>query len=79
MDRVKEHQNCIDIVDAIRHYLKRRININQNINGFGGQFPFLLQKYEHELMIIDMCINRLEERYNKVLNKISHKNEIINQ
>lgn len=70
---IDKHQTCIEILEAIQYFKIRKITTDKSLNGFAGTFPNLRQKYEHELIIYDMCIERLKQRYVKTLLMINLK------
>ena len=57
---IDKHQTCIEILEAIQYLKNRKIRKQESIDGFAGTFPNLRRKYEHELIIYDMCIERLK-------------------
>ncbi len=60
----RNHEICIDILDAIQYYENMIINISEINNGFAGTFPQIKRKNIHRIEIYDMCIIRLKQRYN---------------
>lgn len=70
---IDKHQTCIEILEAIQYFKIRKITTNKSLNGFAGTFPNLRRKYEHTIIIYDMCIERLKQRYVKTLLMINLK------
>lgn len=62
----QKHWKAIDLLEAIEYYERRKVSINENINGFAGTFPKLKAKNIHELDIMDRCINRLTKSYSNL-------------
>jgi len=56
------------ILDCI-NYAKRRIQTQKNNYKFMGAFAGQGEKIEHRIEILNAAINRLNNRYFKVLNK----------
>ena len=70
MNRIEKHQQCIDILMGIKSFQRRIITVEESINGFPGTFLELRIKYAHRIDIYIRCINRLNQRYYKLLNEI---------
>lgn len=69
-ERIKKHQDCIEILEAIQTFEMLIKSGKENIDGFAGTFPEIRRKYIHNIEIYQMCITRLQERYNKINNQI---------
>ena len=66
--RIYGHDQCVKILEAINSMHCRRACTVDNIGMARNLwFPRMLAEYEHRLVIIDMAINRLEQRYRKAL------------
>jgi hypothetical protein len=63
---IKKHERCIEILYAIKYFEERKKNRIESIDGFAGLFPELKQKYINNIDIINRCIKRLIERYNRI-------------
>ena len=70
---IDKHQTCIEILEAIQYFKIRKITTDKSLNGFAGTFQNLRRKYEHDFIIYDMCIERLKQRYVKILLMINLK------
>ena len=66
---IDQHQQLIEIVEAIQHFQMAKRHTIQSIEGFGGTFPRLRKKYIHNIDIYNRCINRLKERYSRINQK----------
>ena len=66
-DLIKQHERAIDLLETIRYAEKRRATTNESLQQFGYQFPRLRDKYSHEIEITGKAIERLWERYHKLL------------
>jgi hydroxypyruvate isomerase len=65
---ITKHEQAIAILDAIEH-LHSMIKLKKySISGFSGTFTELRKKYVHNIEIYTMCINRLQQRYDKLFN-----------
>ncbi len=67
---IEVHQTAINILETINLY-KRKINrARENSKKIFHGFFFAEQSaaWEHDIIIYKMCIDRLEQRYNKILN-----------
>ena len=71
MNRKETLELLIEIQEAIEHF-KTRIDNAEWSNGFGIglEFPNIREKNEHNIVVYGMCIGRLNERFNKQLNKL---------
>ena len=60
---IEKHYEAIKLLEAIET-MERRIGYTQEaLNGYGGQFVWLREKYTHELEIKTKVLNRLKSRY----------------
>jgi len=64
---IKQHEVCIEILEGINHFKRMIDSRKESILGFAGTFYDLRIKYTHDIEIYNMCINRLEERYYKII------------
>lgn len=62
------HRKCIAIIEAIEHFRITKRHYIEGLHSYAGQFRWLKGKYEHKIVIIDMCIERMIERYYKLIN-----------
>ena len=71
MNRKKKLELLIQIEEAIEHFEKRQEDaIWSNTFGIGLEMPIIREKNEHNIIIYDMCIGRLNKRFTKQLNKL---------
>ena len=71
MTRKEKHYEAIKIIEAIELFELRLNSVKVSLNGYGGQnYGWLKVKYEHQIIIFKMCINRLEQRYSKLITKL---------
>ena len=60
---IEKHYKAIQLLEAIET-IERRIGYTQEaLNGYGGQFVWLREKYTHELEIQQKVLKRLKSRY----------------
>jgi len=64
---IEKHQTCIEIVEAIATFETLFKSRAESIHALQNWHPDLKQKYEHDLIIYRMCIDRLKQRYLKTL------------
>ncbi len=63
---IDRHYKQIEVLEVIASAETQiRLN-NQSLSGFPGEFPTLGIKYRHHNVILQMAIERLTERYNKL-------------
>ena len=65
---IEKHQNCIEVLEGIKHFESAIRLKKESINGFPGTFPELRRKYIHNVEIYRKCIERLTKRYYALLN-----------
>jgi len=70
MNRLKQHENCIEILEAIERFERFKSDKKYSIFFHSNYFTGMKKKLRHEIEIYEMCIKRLEERYKKQLNKL---------
>ena len=70
-ETITQHEKCIEILEAIQHFQAMIQHKNDSINGFGGSFKDLRNKYTDNIDTYNRCINRLTERYNKLIIKLN--------
>ena len=63
------HKSCIQILFAIQTYETWIANLQSGIYRV-SLFPEAQAKARHDVDIYQRCIKRLEQRYNKQLNKL---------
>ena len=64
--RMEKLQILVRLEEGIQSF-KDRIEMKQDsINGYGGAFPSLRDKYTDDIHTYKLCIKRLEQRFNKV-------------
>ena len=66
-ERINRQMLGLEVLEGIEYFETRIKLTKESINGFAGTFPELNKKYEHNLIIFDMCIKRLNQRYNKIM------------
>ena len=70
-ERIEAHEKCIEVLEAIDTFENRIELAKWDIEfGFIREFPTLVKEYKHRIEIYQMCITRLQERYNKINNQI---------
>ena len=70
MNRKEKLETMLKIQEGINQF-KLLIEIQlDNLGKHGKDFSFMRKKYLHDIGIYNMCINRLEERFTKQLNKL---------
>ena len=67
MTAIEKHELAIEILEAISYVNKRIDLLKDSINGFAGKFPLWREKYEHNVEISKMMIERLKLRYNNLI------------
>ena len=71
MNRRKIIRLLLEIDIAIRYFEKRQEDaIWSNTFGIGLEIPEIRDTNEHNIVIYGMCIDRLNERFTKQLNKL---------
>lgn len=65
---IQKHENCLKILSAIIRFRQRRKQKIESINGYAGTFPKLKEKYLNDIDTINKCINKLEQRYYRLIN-----------
>ena len=64
--RMEKLQILVGLEEGIQSF-KDRIELKQDsINGHGGMFKELRDKYTDDIHTYKLCIKRLEQRFNKV-------------
>jgi hypothetical protein len=63
----KKHQQGIEILEAMETFNRRIKSTQDSLNGFGGQFEWLRKKYTHNIEIYEKCVERLYQRYMKLI------------
>jgi len=64
--RIEKLQILVGLEEGIQSF-KDRIELkHDSINGCGGMFKELRDKYTDDIHTYTMCIKRLEQRFNKV-------------
>ena len=60
---IQKHYDAIQLLEAIET-MERRIGYTMEaLNGYGGQFVWLREKYTHDLEIQENSLKRLKSRY----------------
>ena len=73
---IKNHEEGIEILEAIKTLKMRRQAHIDNINSFAGTFPELRKKYLHKANITGRAIDRLWHRYRE-RTWSAHKNVVL--
>lgn len=60
---IKKHYQSIQLLEAIETMQRRIRYTEEALNGYGGQFVWLREKYTHELDIQTRVLKRLKSRY----------------
>jgi len=76
MNPIEKHQSCIEILEGIKHFEKKKERKIESINGFAGTFPELRLKYINDIDTINRCIERLVLRYQTILQQILNSERI---
>jgi len=66
---IEKHEKAIKILESIQAFEKRKELVNDSLSGFPGTFPELARSYKNRLVTLDMCINRMQEKYVKLMGK----------
>lgn len=71
MTRLEKLETLIKIEESIQYY-ENQINelVYSNQLGAGDMFMSIRLRNTHDMEIYDMCIDRLEERFNKLANTL---------
>ena len=64
---IAKHDKSIAILEGIQHFETMIKHTNDSINGFGGSFKDLREKYTDKIDTYNRCIERLYSRYNNLL------------
>jgi hypothetical protein len=64
---IAKHEKSIAILEGIQHFKSMIKHYNDSINGFGGLFGDLREKYTDKIDTYNRCIERLYNRYNNLL------------
>jgi hypothetical protein len=67
--QIKNHETSIELLEAMQHFENLIKHKETAIKMCENSFPRLQYKYIHNIDIYNKCINRLQNRYNK-LNKL---------
>jgi len=60
---IEVHQTCTQILEGIQHF-ENMVKLTQDhIDLVKGMFPELGKRYDREMDIYKMCIERLKQRY----------------
>lgn len=66
-DLIKSHEECINVLEAIKSYEARIENAKwNNLHWFVMSFPKIIKENEHRIEIWQKCIERLKLRYDKL-------------
>ena len=60
---IEKHYQAIQLLEAIETMERRIWHTQEALNGYGGQFVWLREKYTHELEIQQKVLKRLKSRY----------------
>ena len=69
---IEKHNKAIEILEAINGFEKRKELVNDSLNGFPGTFPELAKEYKNRLVVLDMCINRMQEKHIRLMESINN-------
>lgn len=70
MNRREKIECLLEIQEAVE-YFERRIEFSQEtMDGYGGYFRELRDKYTDRIDTYERCIDRLNERFSKRLNTL---------
>jgi hypothetical protein len=64
---ITKYEKSIAILEGIQHFKTMIKHTNNSINGFGGSFRDLREKYMDKIDTYNRCIERLYNRYNNLL------------
>jgi len=66
---IEKHEKAIKVLGAINHFERTITTIENSKRMFPGFYHAeQLEKWERNIEIDKMCIDRLKQRYNKILN-----------
>jgi hypothetical protein len=60
-------EQATELVEAIQSLQNAQKYLRETLRVTNGNFPWLIERYEHQIEIKDMAIARLEQRYTKLL------------
>lgn len=70
-EAVKNHEVCIEILECIQTCDKMiKIREENIILGYLYNFPELIKRANHEITIKNMVIERLRQRYDKIIKRL---------
>lgn len=67
---IRQHERCIQVLDAIGEFKKRKERNSDNYKQVKNLLPDLAQKYYNYALIINKCIERMELLYDKEKSKL---------
>lgn len=63
---IDKHQTAIAIIEAIVYFEKLKVRYQISLDGFEGSLPHYRKRLIHRIEIIEMSINRIKERYERI-------------
>jgi len=67
MDMIEKLELLIKIKEAIQRYEQRIELAEWSLNGFSGEYYIRVEENTNDIHTFKMCIDRLNERFNKQL------------
>lgn len=67
---IQAHKKCIEVLEAIQTFDRKIVDAKYWSELYKLQFYAIKKQYQHLIEIYQMCITRLQERYNKINNQI---------
>jgi hypothetical protein len=64
---IQRHETAIKVLDAIGHFKKLKKVSIENFRITPNDFKYLRNHWRHEIEIYDMCIERMNKRYQKLM------------
>lgn len=69
-EQIAKHERCIQILDAIKRFERRKQSKIESLNGFPGTFYTLKVSLQNRIYIIELCIERLKHNYKQLVKTI---------
>ena len=69
----KQHERCMELLDAIRSFQVRKQLKREHIEGFAGTFPALRARYVNDIDTLNRCISKFEAMYYAEVSKMMKK------
>ena len=69
-EQIAKHERCIQLLDAIKRFERRKQSKIESLNGFAGTFYPLKISLQNRIYIIELCIERLKNNYKELVNNL---------